>query len=116
MHQFSPAFLKHHPLKIEAIDPNWNVFDQYDAQSKLIHFTNLLRQPWKFPGHPSGDLWFTYFNEAREAGAVTKQDIETAKMRGYVRQDILLGNNPPRRKAMQLPSIRGFVKKLISRA
>ena len=114
LHQLTPAFQKHHPMTVGAIDPNWNVFDKYDEHTRLIHFTNLLRQPWKFPGHPSGDLWFKYFNEARAEGFITKQDVDTTKMRGYVRQDILEGNNPPRRRRpFRLPSVRAGLRKLL---
>lgn len=116
LHQLSDTFLKHHPLTVGSIEPNWNVFDQADEHTKLIHFTNLLRQPWKFPGHPSGDLWFKYFNEAREAGAITQQDIDTTKMRAYCRQDILEGNNPPgSRRSFRLPSVRAGLQRLLRR-
>lgn len=114
LHQLSPAFLAHHPCKIGEIDPHWNVFDHYDSETKLIHYTNLFQQPWKHPGHPCGDLWFRYFNEARAAGAVTNEDIDLTKIRSYVRQDILEGNNPPRRRrAWRLPSVRVAVQRLI---
>jgi len=94
LHQLTERFLSCHPIRIGSIDPNWNVFDRYDDKTKLIHYTDLLRQPWKFPGHPFGDLWFRYFEEARAAGIVTEQDIELSRLRGYVRQDIVPRNEP----------------------
>lgn len=93
-HQMAPAFLAHHPYSIGELDPNWNVFDTHDSATKLIHYTGLLTQPWKFPNHPYGDLWFQYFRRAIEAGDITARDIELTKLRGYVRQDIMDGNNP----------------------
>lgn len=89
LHQMQPEFLKKHPFKIGAYDDHWNVFDRYDAETKLIHYTNLGTQPWKFPGHPCEALWFQYFNEARKAGAITVQDISKTLSRAYARQDIL---------------------------
>ena len=96
-----PRFLAHHPYQIGRLDPDWNVFDRSDQQTKLIHYTNLLAQPWKYPNHPHGELWFRYFNEARAAGYVTDEDIRLGMMRAYVRNDLLEGNF----KARPLPSL-----------
>jgi hypothetical protein len=116
-HQLSAAFLTHHPHTVGKIDPNWNVFDHYDSETKLIHYTNLFQQPWKHPGHPSGELWFKYFNEARAAGAITQQDIDTTKVRSYVRQDILEGNNPrPPKRGWRLPSVRAAIQRMMGGA
>jgi len=93
----SPRFLSHHSYNIGRLDPNWNVFDRWDDQTKLIHYTNLDTQPWKYPNHPYGELWFKYFNEALAAGVVTQKDIDLSMMRAYVRRDLLNGNlqSPP---------------------
>ena len=88
----SGAFLKHRSFKIGPLDPEWNVFDRFDSETKLIHYTNLYTQPWKYPNHPYGELWFEYFQEARRAGAISDVDIEIAKVRSYVRTNILKGN------------------------
>lgn len=92
LHQLRPGFLARHPLKVGRIDPRWNEFDRCDQDSRLIHYTNLYSQPWKFRSHPYGDLWFEYFEEARKAGYVTDRDIELALVRAYARQDLLEGN------------------------
>ena len=88
----APAFLKHHPYKVGRLDPMWNVFDRWDDQTKLIHYTNLETQPWKYPNHPYGELWFKYFEEALAEGIVTSQDLELSMIRSYVRRDLLNGN------------------------
>jgi hypothetical protein len=102
--QFHPKFLAKHPLQIGKLDANWNVFDQHDASTRLIHYTDLYRQPWKFPHHPDGGLWFQYFNEARQAGFVTDEDIDLSISRAYVRRDILQGNSPPAPAPLSLPA------------
>src|SRR5437763_16945260 len=89
------TFLAHHPLKIGVLDPNWNVFDHCDERTKLIHYTNLMSQPWKFPGHPYGELWFQYFREALAAGELTEDDVNKAVTRGYTRPTIRDGNQTP---------------------
>jgi lipopolysaccharide biosynthesis glycosyltransferase len=90
----SPAFLAHHSYKIGELDTQWNNFDCYDKNTKLIHYTNLYTQPWKHPNHPYGELWFTYLHEAIATGYVTPRDIELSILRSYVRQDIIKGNSP----------------------
>ncbi|PNW65442.1 UNVERIFIED_CONTAM: glycosyl transferase, partial [Euhalothece sp. KZN 001] len=82
--RFSPLFLSHHDLKIGKLDSNWNVFDRCDEQTKLIHYTNLFQQPWKYPGHPYGNLWFEYLQNARDEGYVTDEDIELSILRSYI--------------------------------
>lgn len=90
----SPAFLAYHPFRVGELDPQWNVFDYWDNQTKLIHYTNLYAQPWRFSNHPYGELWFEYLYEAIATGYVTQKDIELSQIRGYVRQDLLEGNRP----------------------
>ncbi len=90
--RMTPAFLAQHPYRVGQIDPRWNEFDRWDGETRLIHYTDLLTQPWKHVGHPYGELWFQYFDEARAAGLIRDDDINEAKVRSYVRQDLLLGN------------------------
>lgn len=85
-------FRTRRPCAIGAIDPRWNEFDRYDAGTKLIHYTNLETQPWKYTGHPAGELWFQYFREALAAGAVTRDDVTVTLLRAYARPDLLAGN------------------------
>lgn len=92
LHQMTPRFLAVHPFKIGSINPKWNDFDYIDKSTKLIHYTNLYTQPWKYRSHPYGDLWFTYFEEAYKAGFITDRDIELALVRSYVRRDLMDGN------------------------
>lgn len=93
LHQLTPAFRRVHPIEVDSLDPNWNSFDRWDNNTKLIHYTNLLTQPWKYRGHPYGGLWYKYFSEARREGFITSEDIELTIVRGYARQDLLGGND-----------------------
>lgn len=116
MNDFSnmgPRFLAHHPYKIGQLDPAWNEFDRWDDKTKLIHYTNLDMQPWKYPNHPYGELWFNYFNEARAEGYVTPRDIELSMMRAYVRQDLLEGNY--RRSDSSSALVKKALKQVVSR-
>ena len=110
LHQMTAAFQRHHPVSLGELDPHWNVFDRCDRQTKLIHYTNLFTQPWKFAGHRCAGIWFRYFAEARTAGVVTDEDIQLSLARAYVRQDILDRGRPVRRLAK---TTYFFVRRLI---
>jgi hypothetical protein len=108
-HQMTPRFLERRPYRLGPIDPAWNSFDVCDAGTKLIHYTNLRTQPWKFPGHVHEDLWFRWFNEARRVGVISQQDVDKTLSRAYARQDILKPTReaadpgrPPRRSFKQM--------------
>ena len=82
------SFLSLHPHEIRELDARWNVFDRCETDTKIIHYTNLMTQPWKFAGHPFESLWFSYFFEAKESGFITDVDLQRATWRGYARPDI----------------------------
>lgn len=94
LHQMTPQFQNYHSFDIGTIPVGWNDFDQKNENTKLIHYTSLLSQPWKAIKHPQGALWFTYFREAMETGILTKEDVEKARARYYVRPNIWEGNRP----------------------
>jgi len=99
----SSRFLVYHPYKVGQLDPAWNMFDQRDSRTNLIHYTNLYMHPWKYPNHPYGELWFSYFNKALAEGYVTAEDIRLSLLRSYIRRDLLDGNSkPPRSLVRQL--------------
>lgn len=92
--QMGKKFLALNPYRIGELDPRWNDFDRCQADTKLIHYTNLSSQPWKYRGHPHGEIWFSYLSEALEGGWVTDQDIDLTIQRGYARSDLRDGNSP----------------------
>lgn len=92
LHQMTPRFLARHPFRIASLDRTWNEFDYYDSSTKIIHYTGLYTQPWKYRSHPYGDIWFRYFNEARAAGLISDRDIELTLVRSFARRDLLDGN------------------------
>ncbi|MGE4232439.1 MAG: glycosyl transferase [Bacteriovoracia bacterium] len=86
------AFLSKHPFDIGPLESKWNEFDYFDSSTKLIHYTDLYTQPWKYKNHPYGDLWYQYFDEARKEGFITEEDIYRTMVQSYVRRDLLKGN------------------------
>jgi hypothetical protein len=92
--QMGQKFLSLHPFRLGEIDPSWNVFDCCDSNTKLIHYTNLSTQPWKYCDHPYGHIWFSYLREGHNAGLITDRDLKLAVLRGYARPDLHAGNSP----------------------
>ncbi len=90
--QLAPRFLARHRYLVQPIAPSWNAFDHRTSDTKLIHYTDLETQPWKYPYHPEGDVWFHYFDEAIAHGLLTQRDVDEAIRRGHARPDILKGN------------------------
>ena len=91
--QMGKRFLEFHNYGIGELDPQWNVFDRRDSQTKLVHYTDLFQQPWKYHGHPYGELWHDYFREAQEQGWISENDISLTIRRGYARPDVREGNS-----------------------
>jgi hypothetical protein len=89
--QMAPEFLRHFDVPIARLEDCWNHFDFHDETTKLIHYTDLQRQPWKFRHHPYGQLWHDYLDEAMEAGYLAEGELEDAIVRGHVRTDIRRG-------------------------
>lgn len=111
LHQLTPKFLEHYPVRVGPMDPNWNAFDDYDDQTKLIHYTNLFTQPWKFPGHPKGELWFRHFREALNAGIIAQTDVDKSLARAYVRQDIMTAHETEGTRPHH-PAIRSLIRRV----
>lgn len=64
----------------------WNLMDgvgrRVDAfenpKAKLLHFTDVPKQPWYFPDHPKRHVWEKYLAAAIDAGAVAPSEIAAA--------------------------------------
>jgi hypothetical protein len=55
----------------------WNSLDVYEAGvTKLLHYTNMGTQPWKYTDHHLGSLWEKHLAQALQSGAI---DIELVK-------------------------------------
>lgn len=86
--QMGKRFLAQRAYRIGELDPSWNVFDRVEADTNLVHYTNLFTQPWKHQGHPFGEMWFSYLAEALDRGFITDYDINLTIQRGYVRPNL----------------------------
>ena len=62
-----------------ALGAVWNSFDEYhQGVTKLLHFTNLNTQPWKFPGkHPYEYVWAEALQYAIDVGKIEIEMLDS---------------------------------------
>jgi hypothetical protein len=75
-------------LTIQSLPAEWNHLDYVDAQSKLVHFTDLTSQPWRFDHNPVSDLWESYYLEAIAQNFLSLETIATAHANGWINRRI----------------------------
>lgn len=65
LHRFEPI----PDEQIAEVPAGWNVLDRYDAQTKLIHYTD--GGPWfdNYRDHPYGDVWLRTYEQYRDIAA-----------------------------------------------
>jgi len=80
--QLTAPFRDHFNLRLKTLPSEWNHLDVLRADSKIVHFTNLSTQPWRFHHNAISELWDGLFLEAYDKGEVTRSDIELANELG----------------------------------
>lgn len=88
--RFNERFRSHHSFRIGELDSEWNSFDRYGPTTRIIHYTDLERQPWRHANHPFGDVWLQSFHEAQADGVFTDDDIQKMRLLTTVRPELLL--------------------------
>jgi Glycosyl transferase family 8 len=74
----------------QDIEPNWNCLEKFrEAETALLHYTNMPTQPWVSPRNPLGFLWVKDLIEAIDVGFVSLEYIQDQVRRGYVRPTLL---------------------------
>jgi hypothetical protein len=73
-----------------TIPPRWNSLDRFSkGETALLHYTDMMRQPWVWADHPLGRLWVRDLLEAVDAGFVDGRLVEEHVSRGWVRPSLL---------------------------
>ena len=80
------------------IPPEWNSLEEYsEGKTGLIHYTDMMTQPWVSRKNRNGDLWIGYLLEAIEQGAITWDEVKAAIKAGFARPSLLWQLKTPRR-------------------
>ncbi|WP_126147498.1 hypothetical protein [Synechococcus elongatus] len=85
-----PQFCDRFGLKVQDLESGWNHLDVVQPDTKLLHFTDLETQPWRFAHHPAADLWEKLYLEAIASGALDRTTITAALREGGVCRRIAL--------------------------
>ncbi len=73
-----------------GIDPTWNSLERYeDGRTALLHYTDMMTQPWISQNNPLGYLWVRDLIGAVDAGAITRAFVEEHVREGNVRPTLL---------------------------
>jgi lipopolysaccharide biosynthesis glycosyltransferase len=88
---YYPELMRLSPVadSIGYFSSDWNCLDNYNKDTKLLHYTSMPSQPWLNWNNPNGVYWFRALSAAIDAGVVTGLDIETAISNRHIRPSIL---------------------------
>jgi lipopolysaccharide biosynthesis glycosyltransferase len=77
----------------------WNSLEFYDENTCLIHYTDMLTQPWTSCRNKNAHLWFDEVRCMLESGALKldeiRQEIELGYLRPSLLRDIVYGRYTP---------------------
>lgn len=83
--EMSPA-----PRKLAALPPGWNDLECYDpARTALLHYTDMLRQPWLSVVNPLTAIWCDALLKAIAAGVISRATVQHSVDQGWARPSLL---------------------------
>jgi len=72
-----------------AIPPEWNSLELYEpGKTGLLHYTQMMKQPWVSCKNANGNLWVQYLKEAIAAEFVSFEEVKNAVERGFARPSL----------------------------
>ena len=73
----------------ESIPFRWNSLEHFDDQTCLLHYTDMLTQPWVSSGNPLGRHWLNELHMMLEAGQMSWKMIDGEIEAGYFRPSLI---------------------------
>jgi lipopolysaccharide biosynthesis glycosyltransferase len=67
----------------------WNSLEHFDAQTRLIHYTDMGTQPWVSTVNPNGGLWIAEVRRMKDEGILTLAQVRDEVEAGYFRPSLL---------------------------
>lgn len=67
----------------------WNSLEYYDNTTGLIHYTDMLRQPWVVLNNPNRAVWTAELRDMLAEGKITEAEIAREIELGYARPSLL---------------------------
>ncbi len=78
------GFRKKFDFSVQELPDIWNHLDVVKQDSKIIHFTDLSRQPWRFHHHCFGFFWEKFYLEAVRKGFLSSKELTSACEQGFI--------------------------------
>lgn len=82
-----------------AIPTAWNSLEHLGDDTCLIHYTDMMTQPWVFAGNRNGWAWVGELRRMVASGAIGLDEIEAEIAAGFVRpsltKELALPEGPP---------------------
>lgn len=66
----------------------WNSLEHYDADTCLVHYTDVYTQPWTACGNPNGYLWFDEVRRMLADGSLRWETLQHEIDIGYFRPSL----------------------------
>jgi lipopolysaccharide biosynthesis glycosyltransferase len=81
--------------KVKNIDWRWNSLEFYDDSVKLIHFTDMDKQPWIDTRNKNKNIWLKWLILAVKDNFISNDEILDAVQKKWIRSGIIndLNNN-----------------------
>lgn len=67
----------------------WNSLEHFDAETRLLHYTDMDTQPWVSADNRLGWLWLREVRLMIETGAMTRSDVQREIELGYFRPSLM---------------------------
>ena len=68
---------------------HWNSLDHRDATTGLLHYTDMLRQPWVSLDNPHRGVWIDELRAMLASGAVQRDEVAREIALGHARPSLL---------------------------
>ncbi|MDB5861088.1 MAG: glycosyl transferase [Ramlibacter sp.] len=67
----------------------WNSLEHFDAETRLIHYTDMGTQPWVSTANPNGGLWIAEVRRMLDEGVLTLAEVKGEVDAGFFRPSLL---------------------------
>jgi hypothetical protein len=72
-----------------ALPLRWNSLELLEPDTALIHYTDMMTQPWVFAANRNGWKWTAELRHMVMSGAITRAEIETEISAGFARPSLV---------------------------
>lgn len=77
------------PSKAACLPYQWNSLERYDADTRLVHFTDMERQPWLATDNHITPVWMDALFQALQDKFVSFDDLVQDVQRGWIRPGVV---------------------------